>query len=288
MTVVGSVSVTNTFEVGSGNAVLFVSDDKVGINTETPNKELTVVGSVSSNDLIYAGIGNSNLWNSAYVTTNNLSSNWSYQGTDIKSLTGFWDSTYTTVNSNSSTNWSYQGTDIKALTGFWDSTYTTVNSNSSTNWSYQGTDIKSLSSNWQSTYTTVSSTSSIWNFTTTNVQSNSANWQTAYGYVSANSINLTATNIFINNTLTVTNTVSAQYYQGTLLDWMTLVRGYKTIPTLLESITNGDVYTYVYSTTGPDKTYYRFIATDGSEDAFYGNFSSPTLSNLIAKKSIIL
>jgi hypothetical protein len=114
------------------------------------------------------------------------------------------------------------------------------------------------------------------------------NWQTAYAYVSANSLNLTATNIFVNNNLTVTNTVSAKYYQGTLLDWMTLVRGYKTTPTLLQTIANGDVYTYVYSTTGTDKTYYRYIATDGSEDSFYGNFTNPTLSNLIAKKAIIL
>lgn len=124
--------------------------------------------------------------------------------------------------------------------------------------------------------------------TYTNVQSNSANWQTAYAYVSANSVNLTATNIFVTNDLTVTDTVSAKYYQGTLLDWMTLVRGTKTTPTLLATIGTGDVYTYVYSTATTDKTYYRYIATDGSEDSFYGNFTNPTLSNLIATKKIIL
>ena len=94
--------------------------------------------------------------------------------------------------------------------------------------------------------------------------------------------NLSATNI------TVTNTVSAKYYQGTLIDWMTLVRGTKTTPTLLATIGTGDVYTYVYSTSTTDKTYYRYIATDGSEDSFYGNFTNPTLSNLIATKKIIL
>lgn len=97
-----------------------------------------------------------------------------------------------------------------------------------------------------------------------------------------------ATNIFVNNNLTVTNTVSAKYYQGTLLDWMTLVRGYKTVPTLLQTIAGGDVYTYTYSSSPTDKTYYRYIATDGSEDSFYGSFVSGTLSNLIAKKGIIL
>ena len=149
--------------------------------------------------------------------------------------------------------------------------FTYVNNISGTFWG-DGTNIKNL--NWDSTFT--------------NVQSNSANWQTAYAYVSANSVNLTATNIFVNNNVTVTNTVSAKYYQGTLLDWMTLVRGYKTTPTLLQTLVGGEVYTYVYATTGTDKTYYRYIATDGSEDSFYGNFVNPTLSNLIATKSIIL
>jgi hypothetical protein len=170
----------------------------------------------------------------------------------------------------------------------WNSAYTTVQSNSATTWNYQGTDLKDLSANWQSTYSTVSSLSSNWGSVYTTTQTNSANWQTAYAYVSANSVNLTATNIFVNNNLTVTNTVSAKYYQGTLLDWMTLVRGYKTTPTLLATIGTGEVYTYVFATTGTDKTYYRYIATDGSEDSFYENFTNPTLSNLIAKKAIIL
>jgi hypothetical protein len=69
---------------------------------------------------------------------------------------------------------------------------------------------------------------------------------------------------------------------------MTLVRGYKTTPTLLATIGTGEVYTYVYATTASDKTYYRYIATNGSEDSFYGNFSNPTLSNLITTKKIIL
>jgi hypothetical protein len=149
--------------------------------------------------------------------------------------------------------------------------YTYVNNISGVFWG-DGNNVKNL--NWESNYTTT--------------QSNSANWQTAYAYVSANSVNLTATNIFVNNNLTVTNTVSAKYYQGTLIDWMTLVRGYKTTPTLLATIGTGEVYTYVFATTGADKTYYRYIATDGSEDSFYGNFTNPTLSNLIARKAIII
>jgi hypothetical protein len=148
--------------------------------------------------------------------------------------------------------------------------------------------VRALTGNWESTYTTVQSNSGSWNYQGTDLKGLSANWQTAYAYVSANSVNLTATNIFVNNNLTVTNTVSAKYYQGTLIDWMTLVRGYKTTPTLLATIGTGEVYTYVYATTGTDKTYYRYIATNGSEDSFYGNFSNPTLSNLITTKKIIL
>ena len=106
-----------------------------------------------------------------------------------------------------------------------------------------------------------------------------------------------------NKTLTVNGEVSAasavwaDTYHGDgsnltgitqIKDWMTLVRGYKTTPILLATIGTGDVYTYVYSTATTDKTYYRYIATDGSEDSFYGNFTNPTLSNLIATKKIIL
>jgi hypothetical protein len=96
--------------------------------------------------------------------------------TGVRLLTSNWDSTYTTVQNNSSTDWNYQGTDLKNLSsgwvggnsaytttnsnsGNWDSTYTTVQSNSSTTWNYQGSDLKSLSANWQSTYTTLSSNS---------------------------------------------------------------------------------------------------------------------------------
>jgi hypothetical protein len=120
----------------------------VGVGTNTPNQRLTVVGSISSNWTIFAKDSNSEQWKSAYSNVQSNSANW--------------DSTYTTVQSNSSTNWNYQGTDLKALSGNWDSTYTTVQSNSSTNWNYQGTDLKSLSAQWQSTYITVNSLSALW------------------------------------------------------------------------------------------------------------------------------
>jgi hypothetical protein len=41
---------------------------------------------------------------------------------------------FTAVQENSATNWNYQGTDLKDLSGNWENTYTTVNTNSATNW----------------------------------------------------------------------------------------------------------------------------------------------------------
>lgn len=128
-------------------------------------------------------------------------------------------------------------------------TRTLVQNNSATTWNYQGTDLKALS----------------------------ANWQQAYTFVGTNSANLT-----------ITNSVSSKYYYGTLIDWMTLIRGYNAVPTLLQTIAGGDVYTYTYSTTGTDKTYYRYIANDGSEDSFYSDFTGGTLNDLVAKKTVIL
>jgi hypothetical protein len=119
-----------------------------------------------------------------------------------------------------------------------------------------------------------------------------------YSFIAAGSANLiNHQNVFTfgsnlsshASNFTYVNNISAQgKLYGTLLDWMTLVRGYKTTPTLLATIGTGEVYTYIFETTGADITYYRYIATDGSEDSFYGNFTNPTLSNLITRKAIIL
>ena len=69
---------------------------------------------------------------------------------------------------------------------------------------------------------------------------------------------------------------------------MTLVRGYNTTPTLNTTIGTGEVWNYVYTSSPSDKTYYRFIATDGSEDAFYASFNGTAVSNLIARKGITI
>jgi hypothetical protein len=64
-------------------------------------------------------------------------------------------------------------------------------------------------------------------------------------------------------------------------DWMDLVRGYSVKPTLFATIATGKVYQYVYSTS----TFYRFIATDKSLDAFY---AESALTTELCRKNIIV
>lgn len=55
-TVTGNLSVGGDFNVGSNaNTTLFAEGTFVGINTETPNEELTVIGNISASNEIYVG-----------------------------------------------------------------------------------------------------------------------------------------------------------------------------------------------------------------------------------------
>lgn len=64
--------------------------------------------------------------------------------------------------------------------------------------------------------------------------------------------------------------------------WIDYAAGFSAIPTFLETITDGDVYQYTYGST----TLYRLVGT--TEDSFYQNFSSPTLSNLVVSRGLSL
>jgi len=93
--------------------------------------------------------------------------------------------------------------------------------------------------------------------------------------------------------LTVLGSISASNkIYGTLIDWMTLTRGYKIEPTLLgtttESGDSGDVYEYTYESSPSDVIYYRFISDDSTRDEYYESYFGGTLSNLISKKKIII
>lgn len=72
----------------------FSLSSTVGIGTDFPNKALTVVGDVSATNNIYA---NSIIGDGSGLTG-------LYNGSDVKALSGNWQSTYTTVTSNSA-NW---------------------------------------------------------------------------------------------------------------------------------------------------------------------------------------
>lgn len=67
--------------------------------------------------------------------------------------------------------------------------------------------------------------------------------------------------------------------------WFGLVTGWNIEPTLNATIPSGEVWTYQYL---GGVTYYRYIADDGSEDAFYSTFNNPTVSGLIVRRRITL
>jgi hypothetical protein len=165
--------------------------------------------------------------------------------------------------------------------------------------------LNSLSANWNSVYTSVSANSALYatidfvdskflplsGGTVDGNVSILSSFEVGYGnttlFVSGDKVGINTENP--NVELTISGSVSASNkIYGTIIDWMTLTRGFKIEPTFNSSVAGGDVYTYVYESSPSDKTYYRYIATDGSEDAYYGTFSGGILSNLIAKKKIIV
>jgi hypothetical protein len=272
------------------------------------NKGLSVYTNVNSNsgnlDSVYTSVNaNSANWDSVYTSVLNTSANWDSTFTSVRNTSANWDSVYTNINSNS---------------GNSNSVYTSV-LNTSANWDSVYTSVKDTSANWDSTFTSVKNTSANWDSVYTNVSSYSATYAT-YNYVDSNFLNLTggiidgnlsvlssfdvgfgSTVLFVSggkvgiNTelptveLTVSGSISASNkIYGTIIDWMTLTRGFKIEPVFNSTIAGGDVYTYVYESSPSDKTYYRYIATDGSEDAYYGTFSGGILSDLITKKKIIV
>jgi hypothetical protein len=106
---------TNTFGISAQfapaigiPAVSINRSGRVGIGTDTPSENLTVVGNISATGIIYATGGNSDQWNSNWTTTNSNSSSWSSVYTSFNSNSAKYDSNWTTTNSNSArwSNWS--------------------------------------------------------------------------------------------------------------------------------------------------------------------------------------
>ena len=167
-------------------------------------------------------------------------------------------------------------TGVRELTSYWDSVYTNVNSYSATYATYNYVDSNFLNLTGGIIDGNLSVLSSF------EVGGNNAILFVSGGKVGINT-KLPSVELTVSGSISASNKI-----YGTIIDWMTLTRGYKTVPTFNSTIVGGDVYTYVYESSPSDKTYYRYIATDGSEDAYYGTFSGGILSNVIAKKEIII
>ena len=137
-TVTGNLSFEGNFEVGpsSGSTTLFVSGGQVGINTETPNEELTVVGDISASNIIYADGGNSVSWNEVFTSYSSNSSTFLTSETDSQTLSfdeGTKDlsiSNGNTVSLSALVDGTAIDSGVRALTSVWDSTYSTVQTNS--------------------------------------------------------------------------------------------------------------------------------------------------------------
>ena len=77
-------AVDGVFEAGVGSISLFVSANKVGINTDLPNEALTVVGNLSASSIVFSDNGNSNNWSSVYTSVQSNSAAWSAAAVYIK------------------------------------------------------------------------------------------------------------------------------------------------------------------------------------------------------------
>ena len=249
------------FNIGSSNNVvinpntnLILTENigNVGIGTLNPATKLDV------NGVITVIGGNSDKWNNVYSSVNTQSANntsvystvqansavnWSYQGTDIKSLTSNWQNSFTKFSSQSANNLSvYSNVNSNSANNA--NVYNTVNANSAVTWNYQGTDIKSISANWQNTfngfstqsannlsvYSNVNSNSANYNSNYTTFNSQSANNLSVFSSVNTNSANWNSVYSNVNNNsasyINVVNTVQSNSavnwnYQGTDIKTLT-------------------------------------------------------------------
>jgi hypothetical protein len=164
---------SDNFSVGTGPVVTFHTEDgRVGVNTPTPNEELTIAGDISASGIYYGnGSGLTNLAAAAAPDT------------EVRGLTANWENTYTNVQSNSSTNWDnslanqYTHINFLPLSGG-TLTGTLINDVSATGSFYgDGSKLTGIVAGDTVATTLVRSNSANWDSTYTNVQSNSANWE---------------------------------------------------------------------------------------------------------------
>lgn len=164
-----------------GSDIKALSSGWVGGNLAYTNLVANSAAYLSGIDLSFLSVSGN--WNSAYTTVNsNSATTWNYQGTDLKNLSSDWvggNIAYTNLLSNSAAYLSGYDLSFLSVSADWNSVYSTVKSNSAVNWNYQGSDIKALTSYWDSTYTTVQSNSASWavdSTTDTGVRALTSEW----------------------------------------------------------------------------------------------------------------
>ena len=156
------------------------------VNTNSSNWN-SVYSNVNSNSASYLNTKNTVQANSAIwllsglsVETDPIFTSWA------TSYSGNYQNTLNTVQVNSAIQWNYQGTDIKTLTGNWQNTYTQFSTQSASNLSVYSK-VNSTSGNWDIAYNQsniFANNSANYNNIATTVQNNSAIWALSGGTVS--------------------------------------------------------------------------------------------------------
>jgi hypothetical protein len=165
--------IENNLTVGSvGSTTFYIEYGKVGIKTETPNKELTVVGDISATGQLFGdgsqltGIVAGDTEATTLVRTNSGQWNQSY---DISTAYSLASSTFLTSETDSQTLTFNETTkDLSISNG------NVVSLSALTDLTSVDTGVRTLTSNWQDTYTTVQNNSSRWESVYTNISTTSA------------------------------------------------------------------------------------------------------------------
>ena len=152
LTIIDSLSVAGGLEISSsgGSTTLYVESNKVGINTEFPNQELTVIGGISATGLLYGdgsnltGIVAGDTEATTLVRTNSANWDQSYNIATAYSLTS---STFLTSETDSQTLSFNEGTkDLSISNG------NTISLSALIDTTSIDTDVRSLTANWQTAY----------------------------------------------------------------------------------------------------------------------------------------
>jgi len=178
-----------------GNRNGNTNNGTVGVNTNTPYKDFTVVGDISATGTIWSSAGNSNNWNAAFTFANANTATVLGNLTNIENTSGNWNAGYTFANSYSAYLIGDESS-VAATSATWNTAYSYVINNSA-----QLTNVESTSGNWNAAYSTVNANSASWNpgiagaggalFAAnsamifgdlTNINTTSANWNTSYSY----------------------------------------------------------------------------------------------------------